>query len=134
MPLRMGGKNSFKTYCSAPQWVSVGAATERWILQRMHHKTVFVKINKCCVLYNDLASRLLCMIKNESDKKSDVLDIFSKKLIGFLMKGKLVSIHFEIQQLQNPPLNGVELKNKIIMLAVQFCLGQVITILEHQML
>jgi hypothetical protein len=50
------------------------------------------------------------MTKNESDKKSDVLDIFRKKIIGFLMKGKLVSNHFEIQQLQNPPLNGVELK------------------------
>ncbi len=62
------------------------------------YKTVLVFINKCGLLYNDLASRLLCMIKNESDKKSDVLDIFSKKLIGFLMKGKYVSIRFEMQR------------------------------------
>jgi hypothetical protein len=89
MPLLTGGKKKKYKYVL---WCSV-LLPNGGFLQRMHHKTVLVFINKCGVLYNDL---VYCSMikKNESDKKSDVLDIFRKKISGFLYEGKVYKYSF----------------------------------------
>jgi hypothetical protein len=41
----------------------IGAAAQRWILQRMHHKTMFANLNKGVIHIMILFSRLLLKMK-----------------------------------------------------------------------
>ncbi len=71
----------------------VGAATKRWILQWLPHKTVFH--NSTTESYNDFVSQLGFMLKKESNEKSNVFVMF------FLNEGKAFKfyIRFVMQSL-----------------------------------
>jgi hypothetical protein len=63
-----------------------GADTKRWILKRLHHKTVLEKLDECGI-GNDINSRLLCD-KHYSNKKYNFFLNFLSNRCCFLFEGK----------------------------------------------